>query len=637
MSLIRLRDIQLGFGGAPLLDGVNLVIEKGERVCLLGRNGAGKSTLLKVILGEQAADDGERVLGDGVGVAQLMQEVPEGTHGSVFDVVTEGIGELAALVRRYHRISGQLADGADEGLLQQLTNTQHALEAAHGWQLEQRVESVISRLALDPDKQFAGLSGGLKRRVLLAQALVSEPDLLLLDEPTNHLDIASIDWLETFLLNYPGALLFITHDRAFLRRLATRILELDRGRLTDWPGDYDNFLRRKEERMHAENLEQARFDKKLAQEEIWIRQGIKARRTRNEGRVRALEAMRRERRERRGVDGKARLQLDEAERSGRLVAEVKDIGYSWDGKPVIRNFSTRIIRGDRIGIIGPNGVGKTTLLNLLLGRLAPDSGQVRLGTNLEVAYFDQLRSQLDEQQSVRDNVAGGSDKVEIGDKSKHVIGYLQDFLFTPERCRTPVKALSGGERNRLLLAKLFTRPANVLVMDEPTNDLDMETLELLEELLLDFQGTLLLVSHDRDFLDHVVTSCLVFTGDCRVEEFVGGYSDWHAHQRRREAEAKRELEVLPKVSKPKKEAMKKPQSGKLSYKDQRELDALPSRIETLEVQLEEVQQQLADPALYQSGGEGIGALQQRLGTLEQELEVAYERWEELEAIRTEKG
>jgi ATP-binding cassette subfamily F protein uup len=613
---------------------VNLVIEKGERVCLLGRNGAGKSTLLKLILGEVTADDGERILASGVRVAQLMQEVPEETQGSVFDVVTEGIGELAALVRRYHRISSQLSASADEGLLQQLTHTQHALEAADGWQLEQRVESVISRLALDPDMEFAGLSGGLKRRVLLAQALVSEPDLLLLDEPTNHLDIASIDWLEEFLLNYPGALLFITHDRAFLRRLATRILELDRGRLTDWPGDYDNFLRRKEERLHAETLEQARFDKKLAQEEVWIRQGIKARRTRNEGRVRALEAMRGERRERRDIDGKAKLQLDEAGRSGRLVAEVKDISYSWEGKPVIRDFSVRIMRGDRIGIIGPNGVGKTTLLNLLLGRLAPDRGQVRLGTNLEVAYFDQLRSQLDEQRSVRDNVAGGSDKVEIGGKSKHVIGYLQDFLFTPERCRTPVKTLSGGERNRLLLAKLFTKPANVLVMDEPTNDLDMETLELLEELLLDYQGTLLLVSHDRDFLDHVVTSCLVFTGDCMVEEFVGGYSDWDAYQRQHQAESRRESAASQQQTRPQKETVKKSRSGKLSYKDQRELDALPARIESLEQQLETVQQQLSDPALYQSGGGRVGELQQQLHELEQALETAYDRWETLEEMLT---
>ncbi|MGD8931674.1 MAG: ATP-binding cassette domain-containing protein, partial [Chromatiales bacterium] len=388
------------------------------------------------------------------------------------------------------------------------------------------------------------------------------------------------------------------------------------------------------ERLHAEALEQARFDKKLAQEEVWIRQGIKARRTRNEGRVRALETMRVERRQRRNVEGKARLQLDQAERSGRLVAEVNDISYGWEGKPVIRDFSTRIMRGDRIGIIGPNGVGKTTLLNLLLGRLAPDSGLVRLGTNLEVAYFDQLRSQLDEQRSVRDNVAGGSDKVEIGGKSKHVIGYLQDFLFTPERCRTPVKALSGGERNRLLLARLFTKPANVLVMDEPTNDLDMETLELLEELLLDYQGTLLLVSHDRDFLDHVVTSCLVFTGDCRVQEFVGGYSDWEAYQRQHRTASRRESEAGRKQIRPQKDAVQKTRSAKLSYKDQRELDALPARIETLEQQLEAVQQQLGDPALYQDGGGRVGELQQQLHELEQTLETAYDRWETLEEMRT---
>jgi ATP-binding cassette subfamily F protein uup len=630
MSLIQLRAIQHGFGGPLLLDGVDLTLEKGERVCLLGRNGAGKSTLLKVILGEMVPDEGERVVASGIRIAQLQQEVSEDTAGTVFEVVTDGIGELAALVRRYHHISSQLTEGSNERLLQLLTHTQHALEAANGWQLEQQVETVLSRLSLAPDLEFAALSGGLKRRVLLAQALVSEPDLLLLDEPTNHLDIDSIDWLEEFLLNYPGALLFVTHDRAFLRHLATRILELDRGCLTDWPGDYDNYLRRQAERLHAETLEQARFDKKLAQEEVWIRQGIKARRTRNEGRVRALQALREQRRQRRSNVGKAKLQLQEADRSGKLVAEVRDISYAWEGRPVIQHFSTRILRGDRIGIIGPNGAGKTTLLNLLLGRLPPDSGELKLGTNLQVAFFDQLRSQLDEQRSVQDNVGGGSNKVEVGGRSKHIIGYLQDFLFTPERSRTPVKALSGGERNRLLLAKLFTKPANVLVLDEPTNDLDMETLELLEERLLDYRGTLLLVSHDRDFLDHVVTSCLVFTGDCRVAEFIGGYSDWESYQQQQVTE-KRRLETRQ-PPQPAVLAKKNQTPGKLTYKDQRELHALPERIEALEADLEQVQQQLSDPALYQAGGERIKQLQQTLRDLEQELETAYARWEALEAL-----
>ncbi len=631
MSLIRLREIQLGFGGPPLLDGINLTIEKRERICLLGRNGAGKSTLMKVILGELTPDDGERVVSSGVRIAQLVQEVPRGTLGSVFDIVADGIGQLAAQIKTYHQLSSQLAESGDEQLLEPLSRAQHALEAADGWQLEQRVETVISRLSLTPDAEFSELSGGLKRRVLLAQALVSEPDLLLLDEPTNHLDIESIDWMEQFLLNYPGALLFVTHDRAFLRHLATRILELDRGRLTDWPGDYANFLRRKEELLNAEAQENARFDKKLAQEESWIRQGIKARRTRNEGRVRALKVMREEHQQRRSVTGQARMQLQEAERSGKLVAKVEGISYAWEDRPVIRDLSTSVLRGDRIGIIGPNGAGKTTLLNLLLGRLAPDSGQVKLGTNIQVAYFDQLRDQLDEERSVQDNVGGGSDRVEVGGSSRHIIGYLQDFLFTPERARTPVKALSGGERNRLLLAKLFTRPANVLVLDEPTNDLDVETLELLEELLLDYQGTLLLVSHDRDFLDHAVTSCLVFEGDCRVVEYVGGYSDWEQHQKQRPV-AKQPSS--PKKVKPEPPAPKK-KKGKLSYKDQRELDSLPQRIEELEAALDEIQQRLSDPALYQQGSETITELRQSMQSLEQELEQAYARWEALEAAREE--
>ncbi len=627
MSLIRLRNIQLGFGGPLLLDGVDLSIERGERICLLGRNGAGKSTLMRIILGELTADDGERVVSGSVRIARLMQEVPKELKGSVFDVVANGIGVLSEVIKQYHQISTRLAETGDETLLEPLARVQHELEAGDGWQLEQRVETVISRLSLDPDMQFEALSGGLKRRVLLAQALVIEPDLLLLDEPTNHLDIESIDWMEEFLLGYGGALLFVTHDRAFLRHLATRILELDRGRLTDWPGDYDNFLRRKDEMLNAEALENARFDKKLAQEEVWIRQGIKARRTRNEGRVRALKTMRDERSRRRTESGQVRMQLQAGERSGKLVVEVDDISYAWEGEPVIRGFSTTIMRGDRIGIIGPNGAGKTTLLNLLLGRLQPDSGSVKLGTNLEVVYFDQMRSQLREDLSVQDNVGGGSDKVEIGGSSRHIISYLQDFLFTPERARTPVKALSGGERNRLLLAKLFTKPANVLVLDEPTNDLDVETLELLEELLINFTGTLLLVSHDRDFLDNAVTACLVFEGENRIAEYVGGYSDWDRHRKQQQAlpVASAEKAVKSEPSPPKKGA------GKLSYKDQRELGALPQRIETIEKEIGAVQQQLSDPEIYQQGGDKVTGLQQELKELEQALETAFDRWETLEA------
>jgi ATP-binding cassette subfamily F protein uup len=627
MPLITLRKLHLSYGDVPLLDGVDLTIEKGERISLLGRNGAGKSTLMKVIQSSIVADDGERVVNSGVVIAHLIQEVPDEMKGSVFDVVADGVGQLAEKIKAYHRISHQIAETGEEQLLSSLAKAQHELEAVHGWQLEQRVETVVSRFGLDADARFNALSGGLKRRVLLAQALVTEPDLLLLDEPTNHLDIEAIRWMEEFLLGYAGAILFVTHDRAFLRRMASRILELDRGKLTDWPGDYANFLRRKQELLNAEEQANQRFDKKLAQEEVWIRQGIKARRTRNEGRVRALKAMRETRKQRREQTGKAQMQLSTGERSGKLVVEVKNISYAWENKPIIRDLSTTILRGDRVGIIGPNGSGKTTLLNLLLGELEPDNGKVKLGTNLQVAYFDQLRSQLDEERSVQDNVGGGSDKVTVGGKSKHIIGYLQDFLFTPERARSPVKALSGGERNRLLLAKLFTKPANVLVLDEPTNDLDVETLELLEELLADYPGTLLLVSHDREFLDNAVTSCLVFEGEGKVSEHVGGYSDWEAYTRARQSSKSKEREVIKSApERPKKK------SEKLSYKDQRELDTLPQRIETLEVQLDELQTQLGDPDLYRTHGERVSELQQQLSEVQQQLDQAYERWETLESM-----
>ena len=638
MPILTLRNVHLSYG-VPLLDGVDLTVERSERVCVLGRNGEGKSTLLRVIAGEVAPDDGTVVVPEGVRVARLPQEVPPGLAGSLFDVVADGLGDLAGLVKAYHHASVDVAERGGDADLAALTRAQHALEAADAWQVEQRAERVLSQIGLEPDLDFASLSGGQKRRALLARALACDPDVLLLDEPTNHLDIASIQALEDFLAAWPGALVFITHDRAFLRRLAGRIVELDRGRLTDWPGDYDNYLRRRAERDHAEALANARFDKRLAEEEVWIRKGIEARRTRNEGRVRALKSLREERRARRDRQGEARILLQEAERSGRLVIEAEGVSYAWDGQPIVSDFSTTILRGDRVGLIGPNGAGKTTLLNLLLGRLAPAEGQVRLGTRLEVAYFDQLRAALDPERTVQDNVAEGSDKVVVDGRPRHVISWLQDFLFPPDRCRQPVKALSGGERNRLLLAKLFAKPSNLLVLDEPTNDLDIETLELLEERLLDYQGTLLVVSHDREFLDNVVTSSLVFEGGGRVAEYVGGYSDWERQQAAApkstdrpvvRASARRGPQADVQQASPTATPSPARRSAKLSYKEQRELDALPARIEALESEVGALQGRLADPALYRDGGARVAEVQQRLAIVESELAAAYARWEALE-------
>jgi len=623
MALITLRDVQIGFGGPALLENVSFSIESGDRVCLLGRNGTGKSTLMKIISQEIQPEDGEMVVSQGACIARLEQEVPGRFNGTVFEVVADGLGELGGLVRRYHEISAALEAGGDNDLLQQLEHAQHELEAVDGWSAEQRVETVISRLSLDPDLKFDQLSGGLKRRVMLARALVQEPDLLLLDEPTNHLDIESIDWLEEFLRSYGGTLLFVTHDRVFMQKLANRIIELDRGQLTDWPGDYANFLRRKDEMLHAEEVANKRFDKKLAQEEVWIRQGIKARRTRNEGRVRALEQMRLDRGHRRERESVATMAMQDADRSGKIVAEVENLNHAWDGDAVITDFSTTLLRGDKVGIIGPNGSGKTTLLNLLLGRLAPQEGSVKLGTKLEIAYFDQLRGALNEDESVQDNLADGSDKVEINGTTKHVISYLQDFLFTPDRARQPVRSLSGGERNRLMLAKLFSRPFNILVMDEPTNDLDLETLELLEELLLEFKGTLLLVSHDREFLNNVVTSTIVFEGGGNVREYVGGYDDWMRQRVCKVSEVKADTTT--------KKATAKLKPTKLSYKDQRELDGLPKRIEDLDAELSTLQAAIAEPGFYQQDSDVIAEANKRLESLQQEQEQAYARWELLES------
>jgi len=608
-----------------LLDGVDLAIDAGERVCLVGRNGSGKSTLLKVLEGRITPDDGDIEIQQGLKIASLDQHLPDGFTGSVFDCVSEGLGELGTLIKRFHQLSAQLAHEPNDKLLSQMEKTQHQLEAGDGWSLEQRVETAISRLSLEADAGVQTLSGGVQRRVLLARALVAEPDLLLLDEPTNHLDISSIEWLEEFLLGFRGTLLFITHDRSFLSALATRIIDLDRGVLTDWPGDYATYLRRKQDWLENEAGQQALFDKKLAEEERWIRQGIKARRTRNEGRVRALEKMREQRRQRRQLTGKTKLHSQLVATSGKLVAEATDISYSIGGRLLIQDFSTTILRGDKIGLIGPNGVGKTTLLRLLLGEVKPDSGTIQLGTNLDIAYFDQRRAQLDVTQSVIDNLADGRQFIDVKGQQRHVISYLQDFLFTPDRCHTPVSALSGGERNRLLLAKLFSKPANLLVMDEPTNDLDIDTLDLLEELLVDFTGTVLLVSHDRTFLDRVVTSSLVFEGEGRVNEYVGGYSEW-LRQRRQENPVLQEKSSPTAGEPPKKPA----RPAKLGYKDQRELDQLPQRIEQLEAEIEALHQQMADPVCYRQDNAKISEQKERLASLKAELEQAFSRWESLE-------
>src|SRR6478736_5817586 len=512
MALLTMQDVGIAFGGAPVLDRAAFAIERGERVCLLGRNGAGKSTVMKLLDGTIVPDTGDVVRQTGITVTRLEQEIPRDVDGTTYDVVAAGLGAAGLLLAQYHQAGHRVAVETSDSALRELDRLHHALDSADAWQLQTRVETVLSHLGLDADLPFANASGGRKRQTLLARALVRDPDVLLLDEPTNHLDIDAIEWLESFLIDRGTTLLFVTHDRAFLRRVATRILEVDRGRLVDWGGDYDAYLERKEAALATEAREQAEFDKKLAREEVWIRTGIRARRTRNEGRVRALEALRVERSARRDHAGSVRLQTQEAERSGRLVVEVRNVSVALGGRAIIKDFGTTITRGDRVGLIGPNGSGKTTLLRLLIGELAPTGGTIRLGTGIALAYFDQMREQLDPERSVFDSIADGAEFVEIGAVRKHVMGYLQDFLFPPDRARTPVAALSGGERNRLLLARLFTRSFNVLVLDEPTNDLDIETLDLLEELLLEFSGTLLLVSHDRAFLDNVVTSTLVFEG-----------------------------------------------------------------------------------------------------------------------------
>lgn len=627
-TLLTLRGMTLGYSGPLLLDNVDLTIREGERVTLIGRNGEGKSTLLKVIAGLIQADSGERQVVQNAVISYMPQDIPDTLHGTVFEIVSQGLEGLSDVILGYHKATLMVMEDSSEKNLDYLARAQQALEDADGWQFEQQVETTLSRLSLENEQEtpFSALSGGLKRRVLLARELVKKPQLLLLDEPTNHLDIESIQWLEEFLKSWSGSLLFITHDRAFMQNLATRILELDRGNLTDWPEDYQNYLRRRQERASAEAKENERFDKRLSQEEAWIRQGIKARRTRNEGRVRQLEAMREKFRQRRSAQGKVRINMQQAERSGKLVAEVENVSYSWDGEPVIADFSTTIMRGDKIGIIGPNGCGKSTLLNLLLGKLEPQSGAIKIGTGLEVAYFDQLRASLDLNKTVQENVGEGSDRVETNGGSRHIISYLQDFLFSPDRVRQPLNSLSGGERNRVLLAKLFTRPANLLVLDEPTNDLDVETLELLEELLINFEGTVLLVSHDRAFLDNVVTSTYVFTGDGNIGEAVGGYQDWLREQR-----SAKGVEVADKVaSRPLEKHGKHDADAKSSYKIQRELDQLPKEIEQLESKIENIHEKLSKPDIYTDRRDEAVVIQQDLARSQTQLENLYRRWEELE-------
>ncbi|MCG6899579.1 MAG: ATP-binding cassette domain-containing protein [Gammaproteobacteria bacterium] len=630
MPLLRLHKVSLAFGHRALLDSVDLDIYGGERVCLVGRNGEGKSSLMRVLSGEVVPDDGECWIRPGMRVAYLAQEIGMDSNDTVFDVVAAGLPGLGKLLADYHHTATELEHSNHAETLQRLSELQQALEAANGWQLEQQVEMILSRLGLDSDAVFHSLSGGWRRRVMLARALVCEPDVLLLDEPTNHLDIEAITWLEEFMLDYSGALLFISHDRAFVRRLSTRIIELDRGLLSSWPGSYDEYVRRKAEQLDIEARHNALFDKKLSQEEAWIRQGIKARRTRNEGRVRALQALRQEHRQRRRRSGTARLSLDGGELSGKLVFEAESVSLSFAEHRVISNFSTTILRGDRVGIIGPNGAGKTTLIKLLLGELQPDQGQLRRGTRQQVAYFDQQREQLDANKSVMDNVADGSQHVLVNGRDRHVASYLRDFLFPAERLQSPVSTLSGGERNRLLLARLFAKPANLLVMDEPTNDLDVETLELLEELLMEYQGTLLLVSHDRAFLDNVVTSTLVFEGEGIIGEYVGGYSDWLQHKTAASKPDGGNADNKPAVkATPAQVALERPK--KLSYKEQRELQALPAKIEQLEAEQAQLQAAIGDPGFYQQSHEQVNGVLERLQVVEAQLEDCYGRWEWLES------
>ncbi|MEK5750706.1 ATP-binding cassette domain-containing protein [Acinetobacter variabilis] len=630
MAYITLRDVQLAFGGPALLDGANFNLERGERVCLIGRNGEGKSTLLKLIEGSLLPDSGEVSLQNGITISMLAQDVPMDS-GKVADIVADGAGEASEVLRAYHEASEACVLG-DMEACDRMGHLQHQMDQLDGWALETKVNSILSKMGLDPEADLADLSGGRKRRVLLARALLTQPDVLLLDEPTNHLDVESIEWLEKFLLEQNNlTLLFISHDRAFVDSIATRIVELDRGILRSYEGNYSRYLDLKAQQLEAEEKQNALFEKKLAEEEAWIRQGIKARRTRNEGRVRALKELREESKARRFQQGKVNMSTQEAQRSGKVVFEIEHLSVKFgDNAPIINDFSALVMRGDRIGLVGDNGVGKTTLIKAILGEIE-HGGTVKTGTQLEIAYFDQLRNVLDLEKSVKDNVSEGSDHVDVNGQRRHIYSYLQDFLFSPERARTPVKALSGGERNRILLAKLLLKPSNLIVMDEPTNDLDMVTLELLEEMLAEYKGTLLLISHDRAFMDNVVTSTWVFDGKGNIDEYVGGYQDY-LEQRPdqtvvdqkmavKKAQAKAEAAVAPVASAPKK---------KLSYKDQRELEMLPAEIEALEKEQAELSDKLADGSWFVTDAAAATKASERLGEIDEILLEKMERWDELE-------
>ncbi|WP_044431038.1 ATP-binding cassette domain-containing protein [Acinetobacter pittii] len=632
MAYITLRDVQLAFGGPALLDGANFNLERGERVCLIGRNGEGKSTLLKLIEGSLLPDSGEVSIQNGLTVSMLAQDVPMDS-GKVADIVADGAGEAAEVLRAYHEATDACMLG-DMEACDRMGNLQHKLDQLDGWALENKVNALLSKMGLDPNADLADLSGGRKRRVLLARALLTQPDVLLLDEPTNHLDVESIEWLEKFLLDQNNlTLLFISHDRSFVDSIATRIVELDRGILRGYEGNYSRYLELKAQQMEAEEKQNALFDKKLAEEEAWIRQGIKARRTRNEGHVRALKALREESKARRSQQGKVSMATQEANRSGKLVFDIEHLSVSYDDKPLIKDFSTLVMRGDRIGLVGDNGVGKTTLIKAILGEIE-HGGSVKTGTQLEVAYFDQLRNALDLEKTVMANVSEGSDFVDVNGNRRHIYSYLQDFLFSPERARTPVKALSGGERNRILLAKLLLKPSNLIVMDEPTNDLDMVTLELLEEMLSEYKGTLLLISHDRAFMDNVVTSTWVFDGKGNIAEYIGGYQDYLLQRPDdkvvdqksdvKKAQAKAEAEKAAAQSNVKK--------VKLSYKDQRELEQLPAEIEKLEVEQAELSDKLADGSWFVSNADEATKASQRLAEIEEVLLEKLERWDELEQM-----